>query len=146
VRQAVAAGHDGWMEDFGENSPPQALSADGTPGSQIHNRYPTLYHCTVKRIARRLSRPVVRFQRSGWTGAARCADLVWGGDPTTVWGFDGLSSAVRQALSIGMSGVSRWGSDIGGYNTFGTVDRLTPELLRRWIQFGAVSGVMRTKR
>ncbi len=146
VREAVAAGHDGWMEDFGENSPPQALSADGTPGAEIHNRYPTLYHCTVRRIARRLARPVVRFQRSGWRGSARCADVVWGGDPTTVWGFDGLSSAVRQALSIGMSGISRWGSDIGGYNTFDAQTRLTRELLKRWIQFGAVSGVMRTKR
>jgi alpha-glucosidase (family GH31 glycosyl hydrolase) len=146
VREAVRAGHDGWMEDFGEGSPPQALSADGTSGTQMHNRYPTLYHCTVQRIARALPKPVVRFQRSGWTGSARCADVVWGGDPTTVWGYDGLASAVRQALSIGLSGVSRWGSDIGGYNSFGEQNRLTPELLKRWIQFGAVSGVMRTKR
>ncbi len=146
VREAVAAGHDGWMEDFGENSPPQAVSADGSDGDEVHNRYPRLYHCAVQRIARGLPKPVVRFQRSGWTGAARCADLVWGGDPTTVWGFDGLWSSVRQALSIGMSGVSRWGSDIGGYNSFNERERLTPELLKRWIQFGAVSGVMRTKR
>ena len=71
---------------------------------------------------------------------------VWGGDPTTVWGFDGLRSVVTQALTIGMSGVSRWGSDIGGYNSFGAGERLTRELLNRWIQLGAVSGVMRTKR
>ena len=146
VGQAVAAGHDGWMEDFGENTPPVARSADGTPAAQMHNRYPTTYHCAVMRIARRQPRPIVRFQRSGWTGSAACADDVWGGDPTTVWGFDGLASAVTQALSIGMSGVSRWGSDIGGYNSFGPAERLTPELLKRWIQFGAVSGVMRTKR
>jgi alpha-glucosidase (family GH31 glycosyl hydrolase) len=91
-------------------------------------------------------RPLVRFQRSGWTGAARCADDVWGGDPTTTFGFDGLSSAVRQALSIGLSGVSRWGSDIGGYDTIGNDPKLTPELLARWIQLGAVSGVMRMKK
>ena len=47
---------------------------------------------------------------------------------------------------MGMSGVSRFGTDIGGYNTYGPAERLTPELLVRWIQFGAVSGVMRTKR
>ena len=89
---------------------------------------------------------MVRFQRSGWTGAARCADDVWGGDPTTTFGFDGLSSAVKQALSMGLSGVSRWGSDIGGYDTIGADPRLTPELLKRWIAFGAVSGVMRIKK
>jgi len=42
-------------------------------------------------------------------------------------------------------GVSRWGSDIGGYDTIADDPQLTPELLKRWIEFGAVSGVMRTK-
>ena len=146
VREAVAQGKDGFMEDFGEWTPPLVRSADGTPASRLHNRYPRDYHCAVRRITRSLPRPIVRFQRSGWTGAARCSVNVWGGDPTTVWGFDGLRSAVTQALTIGMSGVARWGSDIGGYNSFGTGERLTRELLDRWIQFGAVSGVMRTKR
>jgi alpha-glucosidase (family GH31 glycosyl hydrolase) len=134
--EAVDQGKDGWMEDFGE----------WTKSARIHNRYPRDYHCAVRDIVRRFHRPLVRFQRSGWTGAARCSVDVWGGDPTTVWGFDGLRSAVTQALTIGMSGVARWGSDIGGYNSFGEGERLTPELLERWIQLGAVSGVMRTKR
>jgi alpha-glucosidase (family GH31 glycosyl hydrolase) len=146
VREAFDQGKDGWMEDFGEYTPPFIAAADGTPAAQTHNRYPRDFHCAVARIARRLERPVVRFQRSGWTGAARCAVNVWGGDPTTVWDYDGLASAVTQALTIGMSGVSRWGSDIGGYHSFGPAERLDRELLHRWIQLGAVSGVMRTKR
>jgi alpha-glucosidase (family GH31 glycosyl hydrolase) len=147
LREAVAGhGADGWMEDFGEDTPPSVRLADGSTGTAAHNRYPRDYHCAVQRLSRRLPRPVVRFQRSGWTGAARCADDVWGGDPTTVWDFDGLRSALVQGLSIGLSGVSRWGSDIGGYNSFGPRERLSPELLTRWIELGAVSGVMRTKR
>jgi alpha-D-xyloside xylohydrolase len=145
LREAVAGGHDGWMEDFGEGVPPTGVAHDGSTGSALHNRYPTMYHCAVRRMAARLGRPLNRHQRSGWTGAARCAADVWGGDPTTVWGFDGLQSAVRQALGIGMSGVSRFGTDIGGYNSYGPGEQLTPELLARWIEFGAVSGVMRTK-
>jgi len=145
LREAFDTGHDGWMEDFGEYTSPDVVSADGTPGSQIHNRYPRDYHCGVYDITKRLNRPVVRFQRSGWTGAARCAVNVWGGDPTTVFGYDGLSSAVKQALSMGLSGVSRWGTDIGGYFSFGPAETLTPELLKRWIEFGSVAGVMRTK-
>ena len=70
--------------------------------------------------------------------------MVWNGDPTTDWGFDGLRSAVQNALSIGLSGVGIWGSDIGGYFALGT-RRLTPELLTRWVQFGALSPVMRTQ-
>jgi alpha-glucosidase (family GH31 glycosyl hydrolase) len=146
VREAFDQGKDGWMEDFGEYTPPFVSSADGTPGERMHNRYPRDYHCSVHRIAGRLGRPVTRHQRSGWTGAARCASIVWGGDPATVWGYDGLRSAVTQALTIGMSGVARWGTDIGGYTTLGTGERLTRELLNRWIELGAVSAVMRTKR
>jgi alpha-glucosidase (family GH31 glycosyl hydrolase) len=145
LREATDAGHDGWMEDFGEGAPPTGMAADGTTGSALHNRYPTDYHCAAQRAVERIGRPVVRHQRSGWTGAARCAVNVWGGDPTTVWDYDGLASGVKQALGIGMSGVSRFGTDIGGYNTYGPGENLTPELLVRWIQFGAVSGVMRTK-
>ena len=78
-------------------------------------------------------------------GAARCAQVVWGGDPTTDWGYDGLASVVRAGLGMGLSGVSTWGSDIGGFfSFFGRV--LTPELLARWVQLGAFSGVMRTER
>jgi alpha-D-xyloside xylohydrolase len=156
VREAVVAGNDGWMEDFGESTPPAVVQRDGTTGDAAHNRYPTDYHCTVQRIAADSGRPLVRFQRSGWTGAARCAEVVWGGDPTTVWGFDGLRSAVTELLSIGLSGVARWGTDIGGYNSFGagydekpgaTEDEtLTPELLTRWMELGALVPVMRTKR
>jgi hypothetical protein len=45
---------------------------------------------------------------------------------------------------MGLSGISTWGSDIGGFFALGT-NQLTPELLERWVQFGAVSGVMRTQ-
>ena len=145
LREATGGGHDGWMEDFGEGAPPTGVAADGSTGSALHNRYPTDYHCAVQRAVERIGVPAVRHQRSGWTGAARCAVNVWGGDPTTVWDYDGLASGVRQALGIGMSGVSRFGTDIGGYNTYGPGQNLTPELLIRWIQFGAVSAVMRTK-
>ena len=144
LARAVANGYDGWMEDYGEYTPPDAVSADGTPAAEMHNRYPVLYHRSGHRFAARQAREIVRFQRSGWTGGAPYAQIVWGGDPSTGWGFDGLRSSVTQALTMGLSGISTWGSDIGGFFTFGE-PRLTPELLKRWIQFGAVSGVMRTK-
>ena len=60
------------------------------------------------------------------------------------WGFDGLESSVINGITMGLSGVSTWGSDIGGFFAL-LENRLTPELLARWIEFGAVSGVMRTQ-
>ena len=142
--EAVAAGYDGWMEDFGEYTPLDSVSDGGLDGTRAHNPYPTRYHCAAYEFARAASRPIVRYQRSGWTGSAACAQVVWGGDPTTGWGFDGLRSSVAQALSAGTSGVGIWGSDIGGFFGLGQ-NRLSPELLTRWVQFGAVSPVMRTQ-
>jgi alpha-glucosidase (family GH31 glycosyl hydrolase) len=142
--QAVAAGYDGWMEDFGEYTPLDSRSGAGVLGTLTHNPYPTEYHCAAFDAIEAQDRPIVRFQRSGWTGSARCAQVVWGGDPTTAFGFDGLRSAVTQALSAGASGVAVWGSDIGGFFALGA-NALTPELLTRWVQLGAVSPVMRTE-
>ena len=142
--EAAADGYDGWMEDFGEYTPLDSRSADGSTGYAMHNLYPRLYHCAAWDWAARQRKPLLRYIRSGWTGSARCSPVVWNGDPTTDWGFDGLRSAVQNALSIGLSGVGIWGSDIGGYFALGT-RRLTPELLTRWVQFGALSPVMRTQ-
>ncbi len=134
VAEVFEDGHDGWMEDFGEYS---ALLVE-------HNLYPVRYHRAVAEIAAELGRSPARLVRSGWTGSAAHSPLVWGGDPTTGWGFDGLRSAVIEGLSIGLSGVAFWGSDIGGFFTLGD-EHLTPELLIRWIQLGALTPLMRTK-
>jgi sulfoquinovosidase len=140
LAEAIADGHDGWMEDFGEYTPLDSRSSNGMAGRRMHNLYPTQYHCAAHRAAPRS----VRYVRSGWTGTGRCTPVVWGGDPTVDWGFDGLRSSIVNGLTMGLSGVSRWGSDIGGFFAL-LENRLTPELLIRWIQFGAVSGVMRTQ-
>ena len=138
--EALAHGHDGWMEDFGEYTPLDGVAADGSSGSGLHNDYPRRYHCGAAAAAPRAA----RFMRSGWTGSAACAPVVWGGDPSVDWGFDGLRSVVTNGLTMGLSGVSTWGSDIGGFFAL-LENRLSPELLVRWIELGAVSGVMRTQ-
>jgi len=143
--EAVQQGYDGWMEDFGEYTPEDAVSADGHSGTPLHNRYVVDYHRAAYEYSRdRSPKPLARFNRSGWTGAAAQSQIVWGGDPSTGFGFDGLESAVRNGLSMGLSGVSLWGSDIGGYFAL-SMPQTTPELLERWIEVGFASGVMRTE-
>ena len=51
---------------------------------------------------------------------------------------------MRNGLSMGLSGVSLWGSDIGGYFAI-SEPQTTPDLERRWIEFGFASGIMRTE-
>ncbi len=141
---AIADGYDGWMEDFGEYTPLDAIDFNGDTGSGPHNRYPKLYHYGGLQATGLAGRPILRFNRSGWTGAAPASQVVWGGDPSTTFGFDGLASAVDNGLSMGLSGISLWGSDIGGFFALAS-PQTTPELLARWIEFGFASGVMRTQ-
>ncbi len=141
--EAVQDGYDGWMEDFGEYTPDDAHGADGSTGAAGHNAYVREYHAAAHAYARdRAPRPLARFNRSGWTGTAQHSQIVWGGDPTTSFGFDGLRSAVRNGLSMGLSGVSLWGSDIGGFFAL-SEPQTSPELMARWIEVGFASGVMR---
>lgn len=143
--EALAHGYEGWMEDFGEYTPLDAVSADGVTGTAFHNRYARDYHCGVAAATADAGKPLARFVRSGWTGSAACSPIVWGGDPTVGFGFDGLESSVYQALSMGTSGVGLWGSDIGGFFAF-PPNSLTGELFDRWIQFGALSVIMRSQK
>jgi len=143
--EAVAHGYEGWMEDFGEYTPLDAVSADGITGTAFHNRYARDYHCGVAAATADAGKPLARFTRSGWTGSAACSPIVWGGDPTVNFGFDGLESSVYQALSMGTSGVGLWGSDIGGFFAF-PPNALSGELFDRWIQFGALSVIMRSQK
>ncbi len=143
--EAVGHGYDGWMEDFGEYTPLDGHGYDGSTGEAYHNKYVVGYHAAARAYARdRAPRPLARFNRSGWTGAAQHSQIVWGGDPSTGWDFDGLESAVKNGLTMGLSGVSMWGSDIGGFFAL-SLPQTTPELLARWIEFGFASGVMRTQ-
>ncbi len=144
LREALEHGYDGWMEDFGEYTPPDSISHDGTPGMVEHNRYPQQYHCAAWDQTRNHVRPVARYSRSGFTGSAACSPIIWGGDPSTTWDYDGLRDSIRNGLTMGLSGVGVWGSDIGGFFSL-TAPALTPELLTRWVQFGAFSGVMRNQ-
>ena len=54
LRRIAATGHDGWMEDFGEYTPLDAVDAHGRTGTALHNAYPVSYHCAAQRIARGL--------------------------------------------------------------------------------------------
>ena len=148
ITPALVNGYDGWMEDFGEYVPPDAVLADGRSGVEAHNDYCTQYHRASHDLTwNRMHRAAfAQFVRCGSTGTAPVARIVWGGDPTEDDSeADGLAAAVNEGLSMGLSGISYWGSDIGGFHAIFTAGRTSPELLVRWIEFGAFSGIMRTE-
>src|SRR5690606_31040984 len=64
--RAYRAGYDGWMEDYGEYTPPDSVASNGQTGKQMHNLYPDFYHRAGMRYSKSKKRPVIRFTRSGW--------------------------------------------------------------------------------
>ncbi len=148
VSEALEDGYDGWMEDFGEYVPADAVTSDGRSGVAYHNRYCTDYH----QASHELTWPAkgedfAQFVRCGYTGTAPYARIVWGADPSEDHSAaDGLAAAVHQGLSMGASGIGYWGSDIGGFHALFHAERTDVELQSRWLAFGAFSGIMRTQK
>ena len=148
-RLLVDRGWDGWMEDFGEQVPPDAVLHDGTRGLEQHNRYALLYHGATAAERDQTAPDSVVFARSGHLGIQALTPVVWGGDQTCSWDRTwGLPAVIPAGLSAALMGISSWGLDISGIVHVeptpleeGAADR---ELWMRWTWAGALAPVMRT--
>ncbi len=69
--------------------------------------------------------------RNGYAGLQRYGWL-WSGDTFSTW--NALRAQIMNGINTGLSGISYWGSDTGGFVP--TVE-FTPELFVRWFQFSA---------
>lgn len=144
----LADGVDGFMADFGEGLPFDAVLADGD-AALLHNALPRLWARTVAEACRIADKPdCVTWFRSGSLGMATDAALFWTGDQLVDFGdADGLGSALRGTLSGGVSGWPLVHSDVGGYTSIDAVvhDYVRPEdLLQRWAEFAAFGVLLRT--
>jgi alpha-D-xyloside xylohydrolase len=129
LRKGVAT----FKSDFGEAVPEDALFANGKTGRQMHNAYPLLYNRSVFEVIAQERGEGLVWGRSGYAGSQRYP-LNWTGDsPST---FEGMAAALRAGLSLGLSGISFWSHDIGGFWPGGHAGAPSPELYIRWAQFG----------
>lgn len=147
LRQALDVGFKGWMTDFGEWLPHDAVLASGESALEAHNRYPTEWvklNAEVLKERDPTGERLVFFSRAGWYGANSLAPVVWAGDQRTSFQRDdGLFTVLPIGINLGLSGVSTYGHDIAGYQS-GTNPNSTKELFFRWTSLGALSPVMRT--
>ena len=146
--EVLAQGADGFMADFGEGLPFDAVLAEGE-ASVEHNRWPLLWSQTVERACELASKPeCVAWFRSGSAGMAEHAPLFWNGDQmVTSDAYDGMASAILGTFSSGVSGWHVTHSDTGGYTSINAVvtDYVRPPTLnRRWAEMEAFGVVMRT--
>lgn len=84
---------------------------------------------------------IILLTRAGYPGSQKFGSLVWNGDILST--FDALRMSVKSGLSMAMSGIPWWNSDIGGFLFADTESDYFRELIIRWAQFGVFSPVMR---
>ena len=141
MQAAVDLGFDGWMADFAEWLPPDAVLA-GADALDQHNAYPLWWQETNRELTEGLD--TVVFSRSGWNGTATLSPVTWAGDQRTTFDpDDGLPTVLPMGLGLGIGGVPFFAHDIGGYSSLGN-DPSTKELWFRWCTLGAFSPIMRT--
>lgn len=144
LRAAVDdVGLDGWMADFAEWQPIDAVLFDGSDAAATHNRYPELWQSLTREVMDEL-RPDgdwLMFARSGWTGVQSVAMVHWAGDQEADWEHtDGIPTVVPAMLSMSLSGQPYVTHDVAGFSGGPS----TKELYLRWTELGALSPFLRT--
>jgi alpha-glucosidase len=147
LRLSLDQGFKGWMADYGEWLPHDAVLASGENPLEAHNRYPTEWIRLNAEVMKERDPSGTRlafFSRAGWFGTNALAPVVWAGDQRTSFQRDdGLFTVIPMGINLGLSGVSTYAHDIAGYQS-GTNPNSTKELFFRWTTLGALSPVMRT--
>lgn len=109
-----------------------------TTQAELHNVYGMLNSMATYRGVREFApdtRPFV-LTRASYAGGQRYA-ATWTGDNVSSWAH--LDLSISQLVSLGLSGFSYAGDDIGGF----AGDGPSPDLLTRWIEIGAFNPIFR---
>lgn len=142
----IDLGISGWMADFGEYIPVDAVFANGKTGKEMHNQYPALWaRCNYEAVQERNKLgEIVYFMRAGAVGSARYNTLFWAGDQSVDFTLhDGIASTIPASLSLGLMGNGVTHFDIGGYTSlFGNVR--TEEVMLRSLEYAVFTPYMRT--
>lgn len=141
----IGIGMSGWMADFGEYLPVDAVLYKGDPEA-LHNQWPAIWAKLNKEAIEESGKSdeVFFFTRAGHTGTVKESAMMWTGDQHVDWsGDDGIGSVIPATLSLAMSGFGITHSDVGGYTTMESMRR-TKELLLRWEEMNVFSPLFRS--
>ena len=142
----IGLGMGGWMADFGEYLPVDAVLYSGEDPAVIHNQWPAIWARLNQEAIAECGKEgeVFFFTRAGHTGTIRHSHMMWTGDQHVDWSVDdGLISVVPASLSLAMSGYGISHSDVGGYTTIMHMRR-SKELLMRWEEMNVFSPLFRS--
>lgn len=110
--------------------------------SEIGNIYPREYARAFYEGQKSMGMDkIVNLLRCAWVGSQRYGALVWSGDIMST--YEDFRKQICAGLHMGISGISWWTTDIGGFHAGNINDPDFVELLLRWFQFGTFCPVMR---
>ncbi len=133
LKTLLDAGVDCFKTDFGERIPIDVSYYDGSNARDMHNYYSYLYNKSVFELLQREKgmEEAVLFARSATAGSQQFP-VHWGGDCSA--SYISMAETLRGGLSFAMSGFSFWSHDISGFE-----QTATPDVYKRWVQFGLLS-------
>jgi alpha-D-xyloside xylohydrolase len=140
VGKAIAMGADGFKDDDAEgNFLGDVKFANGEDQRLMRTRYAVDYNRAVaEALTERKGKDWVLLQRSG-TAGSNGLPLFWSGDNDATFSTEnGLPTVVTAGLNAGMSGISLWVSDLGGYNKRARYEG-DDVLFARWTEYSALS-------
>jgi alpha-D-xyloside xylohydrolase len=85
---------------------------------------------------------IINLVRCAWAGSQRYGAAIWSGDISTT--FEELRVQIRAGMNMGLSGISWWTTDIGGFFGGNQEDPSFRELMVRWFQFGVFCPLFRS--
>lgn len=133
LKTLLDMGVDCFKTDFGERIPIDVTYYNGADPLGMHNYYTFLYNRTVFELLKREKGEgeAVLFARSATAGGQQFP-IHWGGDCSA--SYPSMAETLRGGLSFAMSGFSFWSHDISGFE-----QTATPDIYKRWVQFGIFS-------
>jgi len=133
LRALLDMGVDCFKTDFGERIPTDAVYYDGSDPEKMHNYYAYLYNKVVFDLLKEVkgAEEAIVFARAASVGSQRLP-VHWGGDSTS--DYPSMAESLRAGLSFGLGGFGYWSHDISGFEAGST-----PDLYKRWTQFGLLS-------
>jgi alpha-glucosidase len=142
----ISIGLSGWMADYGEYLPIDAVLHSGESPETFHNKYPVEFAKANYEALKETNTlgEIVFFTRAGYSNVSKYTTSVWAGDQLVDWSLgDGLGTVIPAGISIGICGIGYYHFDIGGFHSLENYIR-TKEMFMRWTEAGVFTMVMRT--
>ena len=144
-KNMIDFGLAGWMADFGEYLPTDAVLFSGEDAELVHNTWPARW-AQINREALEESGKlgeIMFFTRAGFSATPKYSTMMWCGDNHVDFSIDfGLPSVIPAMLSLAVCGFGLSHSDVGGYTSFFNLKR-SEELYMRWLEMNTFTPVLR---